>query len=146
MHASYNVLYHVQACNPFFLIHLTIVHRFYGKSHPTPDLSIESLRYLNSHQALADIAHFHSYVVEEYKLTDKNRWIAFGGSYPGALAAWLRIKYPHIVTGAVATSAPVQAELDFSQYMEVVGQSLSQAMQGGVPWTSWCFDIYKLVL
>ena len=104
--------------------------RFYGKSHPTPDLSTTNLQYLSSHQALADIAGFHDYIVELYKLTDDNKWIAFGGSYSGALAAWLRIKYPQIVIGSVASSAPVQAELNFSQYMEVVGQSLAQSMEG----------------
>ena len=109
---------------------LSLRYRFYGKSHPTPDLSTGNLRYLSSHQALADIANFHDYIVRQYKLTEMNRWIAFGGSYSGALAAWLRIKYPHIVFGSVASSAPVLAEMDFYQYMEVVGQSLAQSKQG----------------
>lgn len=111
-------------------INILLCCRFYGKSHPTPDLSTDNLRYLSSHQALADIANFHDYIVQEYKLTEMNRWIAFGGSYSGALAAWLRIKYPHIVFGSIASSAPVLAKMDFSQYMEVVGQSLAQSKQG----------------
>jgi hypothetical protein len=33
-------------------------HRYYGKSRPTPDQTTKSLKYLNSRQALADLADF----------------------------------------------------------------------------------------
>ena len=32
---------------------------------------------------------------------------------PGSLAAWFRSKYPYMVDGAVASSAPIVAEMDF---------------------------------
>ncbi len=41
---------------------------------------------------LADLAAFHANVSAEYKLTDHNTWICFGGSYPGSLSAWFRLK------------------------------------------------------
>lgn len=76
------------------------------------DLSTDSLRFLSSRQALADLAHFRTVMAEARGLTDR-KWVAFGGSYPGSLAAWFRLKYPHMVHASVATSAPVYATVNF---------------------------------
>ncbi|CAF1400477.1 unnamed protein product [Rotaria sordida] len=100
-------------------------HRFYGKSHPTEDLSIENLRYLTSEQALADLATFREYFNSEYKISDQTKWISFGGSYPGSLSAWFRLKYPHLVHGAISASSPMTALTDFSEYLVVVRNSLA---------------------
>lgn len=76
------------------------------------DLSTDNLRFLSSRQALADLAHFRTMIAEARGLTDR-KWVAFGGSYPGSLAAWFRLKYPHLVHASVATSAPVYATVNF---------------------------------
>ncbi|XP_050513606.1 putative serine protease F56F10.1 [Diabrotica virgifera virgifera] len=88
-------------------------HRYYGKSHPTEDLSTENLVYLTSQQALRDLAFFIEAMNQKYNLTRDVKWIVFGGSYSGNLAAWLRLKYPHLVHGAMSASAPLLAKLDF---------------------------------
>ncbi|XP_071999232.1 putative serine protease K12H4.7 [Engystomops pustulosus] len=104
---------------------LLLEHRFYGKSHPTKDMCVENLRYLSSQQALADLAHFQTVMTEKLGLGNR-KWIVFGGSYPGCLAAWYRIKYPHLAYAAIASSAPVHAVLNFSEYLDVVQASLSR--------------------
>ena len=62
------------------------------------DISASSLKYLNSEQALADLAAFSQSMAREFNLTS-SKWISFGGSYPGSLSAWFRLKYPHLVHG-----------------------------------------------
>ncbi|XP_044268918.1 putative serine protease K12H4.7 [Tribolium madens] len=100
-------------------------HRYYGKSHPTDDLSTKNLKYLTSQQALADLATFITAMNEKYNLPSDVKWIAFGGSYPGSLAAWLRFKYPHLVHGSMSASGPLLAQVDFKDYFRVIKESLA---------------------
>lgn len=76
------------------------------------DLSTDNLHFLSSRQALADLAHFRTVMGETRGLAN-SQWVAFGGSYSGSLAAWFRLKYPHLVHASVATSAPVYATVNF---------------------------------
>lgn len=87
-------------------------------------MSTANLKYLTSEQALQDAASFIEFFKRKHNLSNNNKWIVFGGSYSGSLAAWLRLKYPHLISGAIASSAPVQAILNFDQYLKVVDASL----------------------
>ena len=91
-------------------------HRFYGQSRPTEDLSRENMKYLSSRQALEDAGRFISDMNRRHNLTT---WITFGGSYPGSLSAWMRLRFPHLVTGSVSSSGPLFAKLDYWEYLQV---------------------------
>ena len=49
--------------------------------------------------------------------------ITFGGSYPGSLSGWMRLKFPNLIQGSVASSGPVLAQLDFQEYLQVETRS-----------------------
>ncbi|KZC07914.1 Lysosomal Pro-X carboxypeptidase [Dufourea novaeangliae] len=84
-------------------------HRYYGDSMPYGNKSYSDgkyLGYLTSQQALGDYIDLIQYL----KSTPQTRLspvIVFGGSYGGMLSAWIRMKYPHIIQGAIAASAPI---------------------------------------
>lgn len=83
-------------------------------------------KYLHVDQALADLAAFRNFIYTNKNLSDQNKWVAFGGSYPGQLAAYLRQKYPHLIYAAVASSAPMKFALSYPEYLEVVNSALSK--------------------
>ena len=82
-------------------------HRYYGESKPYTDQELkDNMQYLTAEQAMADYAELLTDLKSELKAEDCPV-IGFGGSYGGMLAAWMRMKYPHILTGAIAASAPI---------------------------------------
>jgi pimeloyl-ACP methyl ester carboxylesterase len=103
---------------------LAVEHRFYGQSNPVPDFSPENLRLLSSRQALADL----EYVIKTYKLNGESLMnvpiVVFGGSYGGSLSAWARLKFPNLIVGSLASSAPLEPSVEFTKYYEVVERSL----------------------
>ena len=76
---------------------LALEHRYYGPSIPNNSLETENMKWLNSEQALGDIAHFHTVMTEKFHLTSANKWVTWGGSYPGMMAALARYRYPHLI-------------------------------------------------
>lgn len=111
---------------------VAVEHRFYGQSVPNGDSSTANLKYLSSAQALEDLVTIRGAITAQYNLPSNTQWVTFGGSYSGSLSAWARSKYPNLFVGAFATSAPVQAILDYHQYMEVVSQSLGPKCSAAV--------------
>ncbi|XP_028772752.1 lysosomal Pro-X carboxypeptidase isoform X2 [Neltuma alba] len=86
-------------------------HRYYGESVPFGSKeeaykNATTLSYLNTEQALADFAVLLTELKQNLSCKDCPV-VLFGGSYGGMLAAWMRLKYPHISIGALASSAPI---------------------------------------
>ncbi len=84
-------------------------HRFFGKSFPfEQDYSYNTTNntLLTVQQAMMDYVELVKYIRYTYAAMDLPCYV-FGGSYGGMLATWLRIKYPHVFQGALASSAPI---------------------------------------
>eukprot|EP00929_Paragymnodinium_shiwhaense_P018033 TRINITY_DN12798_c0_g1_i1.p1 TRINITY_DN12798_c0_g1~~TRINITY_DN12798_c0_g1_i1.p1 ORF type:complete len:541 (+),score=102.48 TRINITY_DN12798_c0_g1_i1:88-1623(+) len=119
-------------------------HRYYGCHIPEgcPVNDPSDLRYLSSRQAVEDVAEFVRQQNKNYKLDSKNRWITWGGSYPGMLAGFSRLKHPELIHAAVASSAPVHAKLNMKEYQDWVSQAYA-VEDNGVGGSPACRDAIR---
>jgi hypothetical protein len=103
---------------------LSLEHRYYGKSLPFGDQSftLPNLKHLTAENALNDLAYFITQITEKnaYNINKNQKWITIGGSYPGALSAWFRSKFPHLTVGAIASSAVILAVENFRDFDEQI--------------------------
>ena len=102
-------------------------HRYYGKSIPDNNNT-----FLTAEQALADYA---DYLDQLKRNTDVGPVIALGGSYGGMLAAYIRLKYPNIIAGSIAASAPVKffpGQFDCRGFYRVTTRTFANTPAGEV--------------
>ncbi|KAF2795235.1 hypothetical protein K505DRAFT_302501 [Melanomma pulvis-pyrius CBS 109.77] len=103
-------------------IGVILEHRYYGTSFPTLDISTENLRFLSTEQSLAEIDYFARHVkfegIDEDLTAPNTPWIAYGGSYAGAQAAFLRVVYPETFWGTISSSGVTKAIYDYWEYFE----------------------------
>jgi len=117
-------------------------HRYYGESLPYGTMkdsyTNEHLVHLSAEQALADYALLLGSLKSNMSLLD-TPVISFGGSYGGMLSAWFRFKYPHVVAGSIAASAPIwwfnnaTTEFDPKAYSRIASDDFRAVSQS-------CFD------
>lgn len=145
-------------------IGIVLEHRYYGQSLPHTDefghnftLSTDNLRFLTSEQALLDTARLVQHLdlgAIDHRLngttgsTDRP-WIAYGGSYAGAMTAFLVTSFPHHTTeselslppahpaityahpsaprprvwGGIASSAVTHAQVSYPEYFMAIQQA-----------------------
>ncbi|KAH7725806.1 PCP-1.1 protein [Aphelenchoides avenae] len=91
-------------------------HRFYGMTQPfrTPwtDATksvdgVDKISTLDVREVIEDYAHEIPRLKTALKLPPSTPVIAFGGSYGGMITGWLALKYPNLLAGAWASSAPL---------------------------------------
>lgn len=94
-------------CTKMSAAHLFIEHRMYGESFPDNFTPKAHMKYVLTEFAAEDAARLISHVKTQY-FTGKLQLptVTAGGSAAGMMAAFLRIRYPHLVHAAIASSAP----------------------------------------
>ncbi|EPE10865.1 serine peptidase [Ophiostoma piceae UAMH 11346] len=119
-----------------------IEHRYWGESSPYAELTTKNLQHLTLANNIADITYFARNVQLGFDNSTRANntdggssglqnaphapWVFSGGSYAGALSAWIESVDPGTLWAYHASSAVVEAIDDFWQYFDPVRQGLPQ--------------------
>ena len=92
-------------------------HRYFGESSPKLTGMSGCLKYLSSEEALADFAKIAWNLTRTTRedgshVASASKVVAFGGSYGARLSATMRLKYPHLISAAIASSMVVNQMVD----------------------------------
>lgn len=119
-------------------------HRYYGSSIIFQPGTKNCMNWLTTEQAMADFATLIRFLKISLH-TESSPVIGFGGSYGGMMGSWFRMKYPALVQGVIAGSAPIWSftglspPYDYNMYYKLVTRDASE--QGGA--TDNCKDNLK---
>jgi serine protease 16 len=122
---------------------VSLEHRYFGESQPFEYLTTKNLRYLTSEQALADLAEFITYFKENQYFKAEPTVLVVGGSYPGTLASYFRLKYPHLSNFSWSSSAPLWAKNNFTEYDEHCAMVLKERCEICYKKTKEIYDYFN---
>ncbi|KAK6084908.1 serine carboxypeptidase S28 [Seiridium cupressi] len=108
-----------------------IEHRYWGNSTPYDTQTTMNLQYLTLDQAVADFVNFAQNVKLPFDTSGatnapKAPWVWVGGSYAGALAAWIEKLSPGVFWAYHSSSGPVEAIYDFWSYFSPIQSGMPQ--------------------
>lgn len=97
---------------------LTGADRYWGQSSPYEVLDAETLQQLTLDNALADFVNIAKTIDLPFDTNHSSNagnapWVLSGGSYSGAIAAWMESTSPGTFWAYHASSAPVEAIHDY---------------------------------
>jgi hypothetical protein len=109
---------------------IVIEHRYWGVSSPYANLSTENLQYLTLENSIADLVNFAKNADLPFDPSGSSKaatapWVLVGGSYSGALSAWVESTSPDTFWAYYASSAPVNS-MDYWQYFVPVQEGMPQ--------------------
>ncbi|KAI8965241.1 peptidase S28 [Daldinia sp. FL1419] len=106
-----------------------IEHRYWGNSTPYQVQTTKNLQFLNLDQSVVDFVPFAQAVELPFALDARSDasdtpWIWSGGSYSGALGAWIESIAPGTFWATHSGSGPVEAIFDYWQYFDPIQEEM----------------------
>jgi len=111
---------------------ITLEHRYYGDSLPAPLTDKGTLPTLRIGNVLADWGSFMDYIESSVVKSSPLRWVVVGGSYAGALSAWLKVTYPKRFVASWSSSGVVNPRFDFTSYDGHIAQVLPKDCEDAI--------------